>query len=62
MVPVHEQLASRPGLAYELKHLNKHLPGTTESAKLIQKEGPPMSLPTKRPSAKSKPLFWNEGN
>jgi hypothetical protein len=22
-----------------LKHLNKHLPGTTESAKLIQKEG-----------------------
>src|SRR5262249_23906636 len=30
---------SKPGLAYDLKHLSKHLPGTQESATLMQKEG-----------------------
>jgi hypothetical protein len=32
-------LTGRLGLSYELKHLNKHLPGTPESLRLIQKEG-----------------------
>ena len=32
-------LMGREGLAYELKHLNKHLPDTPESLRLIQKEG-----------------------
>jgi hypothetical protein len=30
---------SQKGLAYQLKHLNKHLPGTAQSEKLIRKEG-----------------------
>lgn len=32
-------LLSREGISYELKHLNKHLPDTAESARLIRKEG-----------------------
>ena len=32
-------IASKEGLAYDLNHLNKHLPGTIESIKLIQKDG-----------------------
>jgi hypothetical protein len=32
-------LMGREGLAYDLKHLNKHLPDTPESLKLIRKEG-----------------------
>jgi hypothetical protein len=32
-------LSGRQGLRYDPKHLNKHLPDTAESAKLIQKEG-----------------------
>ena len=30
---------SQNGLAYQLKHLNKHLPGTPQAEKLIRKEG-----------------------
>lgn len=32
-------LSSQVGLAYDLKHLNKHLPGTVESERLLQKDG-----------------------
>ncbi|MFH5806531.1 RHS repeat domain-containing protein, partial [Alienimonas sp. DA493] len=32
-------LLCRQGLSYELKHLNKHLPDTSESARLIRKDG-----------------------
>jgi hypothetical protein len=32
-------LAGREGLSYDAKHLNKHLPDTPESLKLIKKEG-----------------------
>jgi RHS repeat-associated protein len=34
-----EGLALRKGLAFELKHLNKHLEGTDEALRLIRKEG-----------------------
>ena len=37
-----EKRLSKTGLAYQIKHLNKHLPGTREAEKLIQKYGWPV--------------------